>query len=126
MNNVMLLTIKGRIHVEYDVQLYYHVCVYWNKFHQNYVFVMILYCMISLKFIDMAPAIKFLQIPGEMVNQVRYLYESETATKKAKNIKDVKKMLNRRTKSHSNITKEVQISPLFKLQDSCYISSTTG
>ncbi|XP_065897858.1 rho GTPase-activating protein 18-like isoform X2 [Dysidea avara] len=45
-------------------------------------------------------------IPGEMVNQVRYLYESETGTKKAKNIKDVKKMLNRRTKSHSNITKE--------------------
>ena len=41
------------------------------------------------------------------MNQVRYLYESETGTKKAKNIKDVKKMLNRRTKSHSNITKEV-------------------
>jgi len=57
------------------------------------------------------PAITFIQIPGEMVNQVRYLYESETATKKAKNIKDVKKMLNRRTKSHPNITKEVLISP---------------
>lgn len=41
-----------------------------------------------------------------MVNQVRYLYEAEMGTKKAKNIKEVKKMLGRRTKSHQNMLKD--------------------
>ena len=40
------------------------------------------------------------------MNQVRYLYESEMGAKKAKNIKEVKKMLGRRTKSHSNVFKD--------------------
>ena len=49
----------------------------------------------------------FFQIPGEMVNQVRYLYEAEMGAKKAKNIKEVKKMLGRRSKSHGNMLKDV-------------------
>ena len=52
------------------------------------------------------------QIPGEMVNQVRYLYEAEMGAKKAKNIKEVKKMLGRRTKSHSNVFKDHVSTPL--------------
>ena len=42
-----------------------------------------------------------------MVNQVRYLYEAEIGAKKAKNIKEVKKMLGRRSKSHGNMLKDV-------------------
>ena len=40
------------------------------------------------------------------MNQVRYLYEAEMGAKKAKNIKEVKKMLGRRTKSHSNVFRD--------------------
>lgn len=47
-----------------------------------------------------------------MVNQVRYLYEAEMGAKKAKNIKEVKKMLGRRTKSHSNVFKDHVSTPL--------------
>ena len=40
------------------------------------------------------------------MNQVRYLYEAEMGAKKAKNIKEVKKMLGRRTKSHLNVIRD--------------------
>ena len=46
------------------------------------------------------------------MNQVRYLYEAEMGAKKAKNIKEVKKMLGRRSKSHSNVFKDHVSAPL--------------
>lgn len=58
------------------------------------------------------------------MNQVRYLYEAEMGTKKAKNIKEVKKMLGRRSKSHQNMLKEVWRAEL--LLTLTYLFSFTG
>ena len=52
------------------------------------------------------------------MNQVRYLYEAEMGAKKAKNIKEVKKMLGRRTKSHLNVIRDhVSLKSFPKISD---------